>query len=478
MSNVSLVRGLGLLAATAMVVGEVIGTGVYLKARVMTCNVETPAMVLAVWVVAGLLALAGALTYAELSAMMPRAGGEYVFIREAYGRVAGFLFGWMRFFIGNGGAVAALATGMAIFVNVLSGGTLDGPVLSVSAGPLAFTGIKAVAVLVIVISTLINCASVASSGHVATALTAVKVLFVFGLGAVALAFGQGDWTHFAMTGAAGACAGVPAAARGGIAGFGAAMMAAMWAYNGWNEITYGAGEVRDPGRTLPLALIGGLGIIAFLYIFLNATYFYILEPAEVASVSLGSTVATEMVTRLFGPAAASLLAAAFAVSVFSALQVALLLGARIPYAMAQDGLFFRGLAAVSPRSRVPIRALVAQAGWSIALVLAGSFDTLTDYAMFATLAFVLMATASVFVFRRRVPDAERPYRTWGYPAVPILAVVVTGWLLVNTLLTAPAQALAGIGLIALGLPFYWYWARRGLAAPTLRNSEPPTPGLD
>ena len=460
----SLVRGLGPLAAVAMVVGTVIGTGVYLKSRVMTCNVESPWLVVSVWVVAGLLALAGALTYAELSAMMPRAGGEYVFIRKAYGRAAGFLFGWMRFFIGNTGAHAALATGLAIFLNVLLGGALEFHAATLP-GRIDLTGIQLVAVAAIVFTTLINCASVATSGHVASVLTGMKVAFVVGLGVVALAFGRGDWAHFAMSGAGGACAAVPEAARGGLAGFGAAMMAALWAYNGWNEITYGAGEVRDPGRTLPLALIGGLGIIAFLYVFLNATYFYILTPAEVASVSLGSTVATEMVTRLFGPAAASLLAAAFALSVFSALQGASLLSARVPFAMAEDGLFFRGLAKVSPRSRVPIRALLAQAVWASVLVLSGSFDTLTDYAMFSILFFVAMATASVFVFRRREPDAERPYRTLGYPVVPLLALLVTAWLLVNTFVTAPTQALAGLGLMALGLPFYWYWSRTGRTRP-------------
>jgi len=459
--NPSLVRGLGLMAATAIVIGDVIGTGVFLKARVMTCNVELPWLVVTVWVVAGLLAMAGALTYAELSAMMPRAGGEYVFIREAYGKVAGFLFGWMRFFIGNTGGMAALATGLAIFLNVLLGGALsahgfDGHLVG---WPVSVDGIKVVAITAILIATAINCAAVSVGGRVASVLTSLKVAFVLGIGVVAFLFGRGDWAHFAASGAGGTCDGVSSAARGGMAGVGAAMIAAMWAYNGWNEVTYVAGEVRDPGRTLPRALIGGLGVIAFLYVFVNVSYFYVLAPEEVASVALGSTVATDVVTRLFGSAAASLLAAAFALSVFSALQVNSLVCARVPYAMAQDGLFFKALDRVSPRTHVPIRALLAQAAWGSVLVLSGSFDTLTDYAMFAILVFVGMATASVFVFRRRWPDAERPYRTWGYPIVPALALGVTAWLLINTLVTAPHQALSGLALMALGLPFYWYWSR-------------------
>jgi APA family basic amino acid/polyamine antiporter len=235
----------------------------------------------------------------------------------------------------------------------------------------------------------------------------------------------------------------------------------MWAYNGWNEMTYVAGEVRDPGRTLPRALAGGLGIVALLYVGVNTSYFYVLAPAQVASVSLGSTVATDVMTRIFGPASASLLAAVFAVSVFSALQVTSMVGARVPYAMAQEGLFFASLARVSPRSRVPIRALLAQTAWAIVLIATGSFDTLTDYAMFAILVFVGMATASVFVFRRRLPEADRPYRTWGYPLVPGLALSVTAWLLLNTLATAPRQAFAGLALMALGVPFFWYWSRAG-----------------
>lgn len=461
LSNPLLVRGLGPVAATAIVIGGVIGTGVFLKARVMTCNVELPWLVVAVWIVAGLLAMAGALTYGELSAMMPHAGGEYVFIREAYGKAAGFLFGWMRFFIGNAGGMAALAFGLGIFLNVLLGGALGAMSVEGHLGgwPVSVDGIKAVAIAAMLVATVINCAAVSVGGRVASVLTSLKVAFVVGIGIVALQYGRGDWAHFTLSGAAGACEGVPADARGGMAGAGAAMMAAMWAYNGWNEMTYVAGEVRDPGRTLPRALIGGLGIVAFLYVFVNTSYFYVLAPADVANVSLGSTVATDVVTRIFGPAAASLLAAAFALSVFSALQVTSLVCARVPYAMAQEGLFFAPLARLSPRTKVPIHALVAQTAWASVLVLSGSFDTLTDYAMFAILVFVGMATASVFVFRRRWPDVERPYRTWGYPVVPALALGVTAWLLVNTLVTAPRQALAGLVLMALGLPFYWYWSR-------------------
>jgi APA family basic amino acid/polyamine antiporter len=263
-----------------------------------------------------------------------------------------------------------------------------------------------------------------------------------------------------MTAAGRACEGVPAAARGGIAGFGAAMLGAMWAYNGWNEVTYVAGEVKDPSRNLPRAIIGGIGIISTLYVFANIAYFYVLPPAAVASVSPDSAVATEVVARFLGPVAGGLMAAALAMSVFGSLQVVALVSARIPYAMAVDGLFFSSLGRLSPRTRVPIRALLVQAVWAIVLVFSGSYDTITDYAIFAVLIFVVLATASVFVFRRRMPDAERTYRTLGYPVVPILFMLVATAIIINTLVTTPDRALAGVGLMLAGLPFYWYWSRK------------------
>ncbi len=470
----TLVRGLGLMAATSIVIGDVVGTGVFLKARVMTCNVETPAMVIAVWVVAGLLSLAGALTYAELAAMMPRAGGEYVFVREAYGRVWAFLFGWMRFFIGSTGGTAALAAGLGIFLNVLAGGALAGRVyaLDLFGAQASITGVQMVAIGALAVVTVINCAAVSVGGQIASVLATLKVLLIVGLGAAALLFGSGDWAHFAASGAGGTCEGVSAAARGGVAGFGAAMMAALWAYNGWNEMTYVAGEVRNPQRNLPLALIGGIAIVGALYIFVNAAYFFVLAPEAVASVALSSSVATETLARFLGPAAVKVMAAALVMSIFSALQVASLVCARVPYAMATDRLFFPSLGVVSARTRVPIRALVAQSTWSSVLVLSGSFDALTDYAMFSILLFSALITSALFIFRRRLPGVERPYRAWGYPITPVVFLVVVGCLLANTLMTSPVQAFTGLGLIAAGLPFYWYWSRsRALATSRAEETE-------
>jgi len=458
----TLVRGLGLTAAIAIVIGDVIGTGVYLKARVMTCNVGTPELVIAAWVVAGLLSLAGALAYAELGAMMPHTGGEYVYMREAYGRLWAFLFGWMRFFIGSGGGNAALAAGLAIFINVLTGellGAHDFRLPLAGGFELHLGALEVVAVTAIVLVTVANCAEVAMSGRIASVLSTLKVLLIVGLGISAFLFGHGDWSHFAQSGASGTCEGVSEAARGGLAGFGAAMMAAMWAYNGWNELTYVSGEIADPKRNIPRALVAGIGIVGLLYVFVNTSYFFVLPPTVIASLGASSATATAAAATFLGEYAGRLMAAVLAMSIASALVVANLVSARIPYAMAVDGLFFRSLAHVSVRTRVPIRALIAQSAWTIILVLSGSFDALTDYTIFAILAFSTMLGASLFLHRIRRPDAERAYRTFGYPIVPALFLLVTLWLVINTLMTAPGQALAGLGLIALGVPFYWYWSR-------------------
>jgi basic amino acid/polyamine antiporter, APA family len=321
------------------------------------------------------------------------------------------------------------------------------------------TGVTLVAILAIAVVTLINCAAVSVGGRVASTMAVAKVVLITGLGTAALVFGGGTWAHLGQSGALGTCEGVPAAARGGLSGFGAAMFAALWAYNGWNETSYVAGEVKDPQRNLPLAFIAGIGIVAAMYVFLNFAYAFVLPPAVIASVSGSSSVATEVAATFLGPASVKIVAGALVVSIFSALQVMTLLGARVPFAMASDGLFLPWLAELSPATRVPVRALLLQGLWASVLVVSGSFDTLTDYAMFAILGFVAMVTASVFVMRHRDPEMPRPYRTWGYPLTPALFLVVTALLILNTLVTAPRQAAAGLALIALGLPFYWYWTR-------------------
>ncbi len=457
----TLIRGLGPIAATAIVIGNVIGTGVFLKSRVMTCNVGTPGRVIAVWFVAGLLSLAGALTYAELAAIWPRAGGEYVFIREAYSSRLAFLYGWMRFFVAGAGSLAALAVGFAIFLNVLMAGTLNVAYFHLDLGgyQLPFGGLQLIALTAIAVVTLVNCASVSVGGTFAAALTALKVGIVVALGLSALFFARGDWTHFASGDQGGLCEGVATAARGGSAGFAAAMLGALWAYNGWNEMTFVSGEVKNPERNIPLALVVGMVICGALYVFVNTTYFYVLTPTAVANVPAASSVAAVVAQTFLGPVAVSLIAAAMLTSTFGALHISTMANSRVPYAMARDGLFPQSLARVSERTHVPIRALIAQGLWAGILALSGSYDTLTDYVIFANWIFFGLVIASVFIIRRRRPEVERVFRAWGYPLVPVLFLLTTAWLLIMTLITSPVRSLIGIGLVLLGLPVYYYQSR-------------------
>jgi APA family basic amino acid/polyamine antiporter len=393
--------------------------------------------------------------------MMPEAGGDYVYLRRAYGRLVGFLYGWMAFTVARAGSQAALAVGLAIFMNVALGGALDRWHVAGALGAhLHLSGLTLVALAAIWTVALINCASVSAGGHMALALTLAKVGLVLGVGIGAFAFASGDWAHLAGSGLTGTCEGVAGSARGGIAGFGAAMLGALWAYDGWQNVAGLAGEIKDPQRNLPRAFVGGTLVVIALYLFVNTAYFYALSPVEVASVPLSSSVATEVLKRFLGPLAVSMTAVALMVSSFGALHSSVLANSRIPFAMARDGLFFRALARLSPRSNVPIRAILAQAAWASVLALSGSYDALTDSVIFASWLFYGLVTASLFVFRRTMPDAPRPYRALGYPVVPMIFLLVTAALLINTFVAAPHEALRGVALLAAGLPFYWYWSRR------------------
>jgi basic amino acid/polyamine antiporter, APA family len=476
-NRLTLVRGLGLVAAVSIILGNVIGTGVFAKARVMTCNVGSPEWVVIAWIAAGVLSLAGALTYAELSAMKPEAGGEYVFLRDSYGRVWSFLYGWMLIFVGKTGAQAAVAVLFAIGLNDFLDGSLKQTLVkqNIAGYDFELTSLQIIAVMMIVIFTTINCASVALSGRIATALTVVKIVLIslVGVGAFLWVTG-GSFANFGLTEAGGACEGVNESVRYGsasysfIAGFGAAMLGALWGYDGWNNLTLVAGEIENPGRNIPIALIGGTVLIIFLYVFVHVAYFYVLDPTTIASVSKDSTVAKEVVSRFFG-ADVKTFATGFAIALFTVglmlssigtLHTSILTGARVPYAMAKDGLMFEPMGRLSEGTRVPVIALIVQGVWASLLALSGSFDTLTDYVIFGSWIFYALATSSVFVFRKKYPNAERPYRAFGFPVVPILFLLVAAWLLVSTMISTPRQAFAGIFLILLGLPVYYYLTSR------------------
>jgi APA family basic amino acid/polyamine antiporter len=458
-----LLRGLTATDTTALVVGTVIGSGVFLKTAVMTQDLGIPALVLAAWVAAGLLSLAGALSYAELGAMLPEAGGEYVYLKKSYGETAAFLFGWQRFIVGGSASVASLGSGFAIFLAaflplnavwarrevVLLGQTIDwqfGPRQVVAVGAILFLSV-------------LNCFAVAFGGKVQSVLTALKI---GGIAFVVLGIfffsGSADWSHLR------APAGT--AAWSGAAAFGTAMLAALWAYDGWNNMPMAAGEVQNPGRNIPRALIGGMLVVMAIYCLANLAYFYALPVAEVVTSNSTShrdalPVAAKAAISFLGDAGGKLVTIAFVISALGALNGSILSNARVPFAMARDGLFFSRLSVLSTATRVPVRTIVVQALWSSLLAVSGTYDQLTDCLLFASWIFYGLTTSAVFVLRRRLPDAPRPYRTFGYPLVPALFLLVSGWLVVNTAIARPVESAVGIVLILAGLPVYaWFHAEQ------------------
>lgn len=459
-ANHRLVRSLTLTDSTALVIGKVIGTGIFLKAAVMTQEVQSPGLMLAAWAAAGVLSLAGALTYAELGAMFPRAGGEYVYLRAAYGRLPAFLYGWMQIVVAQTGIIAALGIGCATFLSALV--PLNGIWISHSFNLLGhvfswrFGSQQLVAISLILLLSAINCAGVALGGKTQTFLTAAKIA-----GIAAIIIGVFFFSH------GGAWQNISAQSGQwtGLKPFGAAMLAALWAYNGWNNLPMAAGEVRDPGRNLPRALIGGMLVVLTVYLLVSLAYVYAL-PVEQITTSNSTAyptalpVATKAAQTFLGALGSRLISIIFIVSTIGALNGGILTAARVPYAMARDGLFFSRLAEVSKKSRVPVWAIAAQALWACVLALSGTFDQLTDFAVFALWMFFALTTAAVFVLRRKLPEAARPYRTIGYPVVPLAFIMVAVWLVANTLQTNLNSAGAGLVLIALGLPLYYYFSRR------------------
>ena len=456
-----LIRGLTLTDTTALVVGTVIGSGVFLKTAVMAQQVGTPTLVLAAWVAAGLLSLAGALTYAELGAMLPNAGGEYVYLRKSYGEAAAFLFGWQRFVVAGSASIASLASGFAIFLAAFL------PLNAVWAErELSFLGQtlvwqfgprQLVAVGAIFLLSVVSCLAMAFGGKVQSVLTVLKIA---GIAFVVLGIfffsTSADWSHLATT--------AGTRAWSGWALFGTAMLAALWAYDGWNNMPMAAGEVQDPGRNIPRALVGGMIVVMAIYCLANLAYFYALPLDQV--VTSNSTryraalpVASRAAQTFLGEYGGKLVAVAFVISALGALNGSILSNARVPYAMARDGLFFSRMGHLSARARVPYWAVIVQAVWSSVLALSGTFDQLTDCLLFASWIFYGLVTSSVFVLRRKMPDAPRPYRTVGYPLVPLVFVLVSAWLIVNTLIEKRVESVTGLVLILIGLPVYFYFRR-------------------
>jgi APA family basic amino acid/polyamine antiporter len=457
-----LVRALSLRDAIALVL-TVIGTGVFLKTAPMAQLVGSPSKVLLAWLAAGILSLAGALTYAELGAMMPEAGGEYVFLREAYGDLPGFLFGWSSVMLIASGGLAAVSTALASFLASfvpLSAvfTTHDFHVL----GQVVHwrLGIQqVVAVAVILLFSWVNSRGIKMGSRVQWAATVAKLggIAIIVLGAFLLSR-TGTWEHLKT----------PVTARiapAGVGAFGAAMLAALWAYQGWSNVPMVAGEIEKPERNVPRALIFGMLIVILVYLVTNLAYFYALPFSEIlTSNSTAYRDALPVAARAaqtFSSYGAQLVSIAFMVSAIGALNGITMMNARVPFAMARDGLFFGPLANLSATSNVPVNAIWFQGIWACVLALSGTFDQITTSVIFAVWVFTALVGSSLFVLRRKLPVAPRRYRTLGYPVVPALFVLVALWLVFNSLTASPVESAAGLFLIALGLPFYFFFRRSG-----------------
>lgn len=448
-------RELGAASAIAIVVGTVIGSGIFLVPKDMILQAGTPGMVLAVWVFGGLLSLFGALTYAELAAALPEAGGEYVYLREAYGPFFGFLYGWTQTWVAKSASIATLATGFMNYA-VNFNPAFERVLLSISVplgpggGPLEFNVGQFVAMALIVGLGGLNYLGVKVGGQIQIAITIIKVALIVGIIVVGLGAGVGTTANYQTS----------VAATGGFIGFFGALVGALWAYDGWNNVNMVASEIRNPQRNLPLALIGGVLLVIAIYVLANLAYFYVL-PSEVVGAT--DRVAAEMMRRILGPAGAAAVSIAAMISIFAALNGSILSGSRVPYALARDGYFFRKYASVHPRFHTPAASILLLSGWSAILVLSGRYRELYTLVIFPSWILYTMATASVIVLRIRRPELPRPYHTIGYPLVPVLFVIVGIVLVLSTLIQFPRESLLGLALIAAGLPFYLYWSRSSKA---------------
>ena len=478
---VELLREIGLIAAVAFAIGSVIGSGIFKKPGVMASQLESPLLLLLVWVVAGLMTLFGTLSIAEIAGMFPQAGGQYIYFNKSYGDFAGYLYGWAVFIVIQTGSIASIAYVFSDSLGYFFTFPRLGPAWESFAlhipwvgaiTPFKFIGLKGCTILLILFLTIINYLGVRFGSAIQVVFTGLKIAVILGIVALAFTIGDGSLAHFSQSAVSFSGGGTPV-----FLAFIVAMAGAFWAYDGWINLTYLAGEIKNPQKNMPRAMIIATVVFISVYLLINLAYFYII-PAKVmgakylAAEATGQSylVATDVASSFLGGWGGSLIAVAIMISTFGTVNGTLMMSARVYYAMAKDKLFFRRLQNVHPRFRTPGPSLIVQGVWTSVLILSGTFDQLTDMLIFVSWIFYAAAAFSVIVLRRKMPDHERPYRVWGYPVVPVLFIVFAMIYVVFTFYSdvsnyvsgrAPLiNSLFGLLLVALGIPGYLYWKRR------------------
>jgi APA family basic amino acid/polyamine antiporter len=432
-SEPQLRRELNLLDSTMINVGTTLASAIFIVPAIIVSHVNTFSTSMLVWLVAGVLSLFGALTFAELGVMFPKAGGEFIYLKEAYSPVWGYLYGWTLFSVIQCGSIAAVSVAMATYIGYFI--------------PLGSTAIKIIAIATIIFLSWINCISLRLGAGTQNLFTFIKIAIVLGI--IACCFllgGEVDHSHLSHK-----------ISTFSLGAFGLGMVAALWAFDGWISITFVGSEVKNPGRNFPLSLIFSMIIIIVLYLGANAAYFYVLPTDKLAASPI---VAADAMKSILGNLGGSLTSLAVIISMFGAVNGFILTGARVYYAMAADGLFFKSAAKISAKHFTPINAIIIQAVWSAILTLSGTYEQLFTYVIFDSWMFYAMGGIAVILFRYTKPTEPRPYKTWRYPIIPLIFIVMAIWFLVNTLFKDPRDSLIGIGIMLLGLPFYFYWRSR------------------
>lgn len=448
----TLVRGLGLLDSVLLLVSGIIGSSIFLTAKDIASPLPQPVLFLLVWVLGALISLCACFAFAELGSMFPDSGGQYIYLREAFGDLTAFLYGWMLFSVANGGTIAALSVAAAAYTGQVF------PIVSEAHVVVAFAGIvitraHLLGLVLIALLTYVNVVGLRWGALLQNVSTWTKFTAMAAFVVLGFAIGKGHWSNFHSQGVSLSMGLGPAQL---ISALGVGLIAVFWAYDGWVYITWVAGEVKEPRRNVPLAMVLGVLAVGVIYVAMNLTYMYALPLKEIAA---HETIAHAAAAALFSPRAAVWLSLMIAVSCFSAAATCTLSGARVYLAMAQDGVFFRRMAGIHPKWRTPAFSLIGQGIWAAVLTISGRYDQLYTYVIYGMVLSYTLTVIGMFLLRRKRPDVPRPYRCTGYPWLPAIYVLIgTVWTL-NTIFTRPTEAFWGTAIVLVGVPFYLFWKR-------------------